>query len=683
MSQISSSGTPGTLSPPRSPSPPPSTVSASASSSSSGSSVPSTSYNKFEYVDWKDLPELRVAPTKRNIHITKVQGPRSLAGGKKDFFATRNGEVVFKGRTVSTYPRFRGTARQGDPIADKFSALIYDNRSIIALADGCNWGVRPLEAADKSITGFLSYMSANHLKIKTTREAGMHLYNALLKAHDQIIKGKKDLFMESGTTTFIGSISFELKDRTPRWGVVTISVGESKLFLYSEKTKQITEVTSGNRRDISDWRDPGGRLGPYIDKGQPDLRNLRYYFVECEDRDILLHLTDGVHDNFHPYYLGKSVKDLNLSQDTWEKAVVDHASSKTVDSFICQNMTDLLNQAPATPVAQVNSLIRYSLESTKKVRNHLTNNPKAKPPPANSADFPGKLDHATAVAFRLGRIDTEPVVSDREIFEWRVFCTPDQASSVLDPLLLKLAHRNTTLVDKLQRSAEEPFSEYYINIGSADAFISVSQDLNAQFHITPKESGNVKFWISGESFPLSSSLNKKSLLRNIKSSVVNNLVVLRRVNALTPKIERVNPTKDTIQVRGKRKQVSFGDFGNALRVLSGNLIVGQADIEIVGEGNNVLGNYKTIYLRSSKGDFLTEFVKTNIKVEPTWNLISIPELLQKLVNDTPANSVTSSPGGSTIANQSSNNLSTVTSSQSMPAVTSSSDAIVKSQSGGS
>ena len=142
----------------------------------------------------------------------------------------------------------------------------------------------------------------------------MHLYNGVMKAHDQIIKGKKDMFLESGTTTFIGSIVFELKEKTPRWGVVTISIGESKLYLYSEKTKQITEVTAGNRRDITDWRDPGGRLGPYIDKGQPDLRNLRYYFVECEDRDILLHLTDGVHDNFHPYYLGKAVKDLNLPQ---------------------------------------------------------------------------------------------------------------------------------------------------------------------------------------------------------------------------------------------------------------------------------------------------------------------------------------------------------------------------------
>lgn len=141
-----------------------------------------------------------------------------------------------------------------------------------------------------------------------------------------------------------------------------------------------------------------------------------------------------------------------------------------------------------------------------------------------------------------------------------------------------------------------------------------------------------------------------------------------------------------------------------MRVLSGNLIVGQADIEIgmkkfltyyfslplpsltltvvaVGEGNNVLGNYKTIFLRSAKGDFLTEFVKTNIKVEPTWNLISIPELLQKLVNDTPATSVTSSPGGGTTpANQSSNNLPTVTTSQSTPTVASSSDPLVKSQS---
>jgi len=89
---------------------PPSSSTGSACSPSPSQVL--TPYNKLEYSDWRDIPEYRVAPTKRNIHITKVQGPRSLAGGKKDFFATKFGEVIFKGRTVSTYPRFRGTARQ-------------------------------------------------------------------------------------------------------------------------------------------------------------------------------------------------------------------------------------------------------------------------------------------------------------------------------------------------------------------------------------------------------------------------------------------------------------------------------------------------------------------------------------------------------------------------------------------
>jgi len=153
-------------------------------------------------------------------------------------------------------------------------------------------------------------------------------------------------------------------------------------------------------------------------------------------------------------------------------------------------------------------------------------------------------------------------------------------------------------------------------------------------------------------------------------------------SALAAKIERINPIKDAIQIRGKRKQVSFSEFGSALRVMSGSLVVGQADIEIVGEGNNVLGTYKTIYLRSSKGDFLSEFVKFNIKAESSWDMISIPELLQKLVNEAPAQqsgtTATTTTAGVT---SSSSSPPAATVSQSSPApAASTSDPLVKSQS---
>jgi hypothetical protein len=47
------------------------------------------------------------------------------------------------------------------------------------------------------------------------------------------------------------------------------------------------DITEGNRQNLTDARDPGGRLGPYIE-ANPDLRNLHLYYRIVEPEDIIL-----------------------------------------------------------------------------------------------------------------------------------------------------------------------------------------------------------------------------------------------------------------------------------------------------------------------------------------------------------------------------------------------------------
>ena len=93
----------------------------------------------------------------------------------------------------------------------------------------------------------------------------------------------------------------------PRWCFIFISVGDCKAFLYSRRKveehicfpfslKQTSvadklclnqkgtfqDITVGNRMEVNDPRDPGGRLGPYINDFDPDLRNLALACVSCE-----------------------------------------------------------------------------------------------------------------------------------------------------------------------------------------------------------------------------------------------------------------------------------------------------------------------------------------------------------------------------------------------------------------
>lgn len=81
--------------------------------------------------------------------------------------------------------------------------------------------------------------------------------------------------------------------------VIFVCIGDCKLLLWNE-TKGTIDVTLGNRVNARSASDSGGRLGPYVESGHADLRNLRAYFSPCKLGDYLIVVTDGVYDNFDP-----------------------------------------------------------------------------------------------------------------------------------------------------------------------------------------------------------------------------------------------------------------------------------------------------------------------------------------------------------------------------------------------
>jgi len=85
------------------------------------------------------------------------------------------------------------------------------------------------------------------------------------------------------------------------------------------------DITCGNRLTSRDPTDPGGRLGPSSTNGKmeesgvlPDLRNLSLYFHEFEEGDLLLLMSDGVHDNLDPQILGYSPLSFGIPCESWD-----------------------------------------------------------------------------------------------------------------------------------------------------------------------------------------------------------------------------------------------------------------------------------------------------------------------------------------------------------------------------
>lgn len=73
--------------------------------------------------------------------------------------------------------------------------------------------------------------------------------------------------------------------------------------------------------------------------GEADLRNLEILSAPCKEGDILLFLSDGVHDNFDPQTLGKLPKDLGLEGREWVDVDVDKGTQiKTVSRLHVPNI---------------------------------------------------------------------------------------------------------------------------------------------------------------------------------------------------------------------------------------------------------------------------------------------------------------------------------------------------------
>jgi serine/threonine protein phosphatase PrpC len=355
------------------------------------------------------------------------------------------GEEIACG-SVSTYPPKLGKKeREGDPIADRFVVQVQDSGSlvVISLADGCNWGSAAKEAASIASKTFVNYINAHQHLICDMQSAGYHLINAFSVAHENICEARPDL-EKCGTTTLFGCIIFPLGgerggngSNSDKWALISAAVGDCKVYHYSSSSHKVKDITEGSRENITNGSDPGGRLGPtQKPEGLPDLRNLRLYSQVCKKNDLLLFCTDGVADNLDPRHLGFTPRDVHLDHDTWSEKG-DQAENDAQTKFTEQNLRDNFiltsSSTHSSPVYSTTSptlgtasgkgkpsslptkdilskILQHCLSLTHKSREWMITNPNRRLP-RDYKQFPGKMDHATAVLFKLQSTKRPAIIS--------------------------------------------------------------------------------------------------------------------------------------------------------------------------------------------------------------------------------------------------------------------------------
>eukprot|EP01122_Echinamoeba_exundans_P009097 TRINITY_DN3138_c0_g1_i1.p1 TRINITY_DN3138_c0_g1~~TRINITY_DN3138_c0_g1_i1.p1 ORF type:complete len:1118 (+),score=161.61 TRINITY_DN3138_c0_g1_i1:1174-4527(+) len=386
---------------------------------------------RFNY-DPERVPRLQLADFYEADKYVEIRGPL-LADGT-GLRCEPNRSVV--AQTVATYPN---GSYGWQIVCDQFYVRAMGNRTVFALADGCGWGSRPREAAIRAAEAVVEQIADRtvQLKINDTIDCKTVLLRSFNVAHRAIIEGKEDVFM-AGTTTLLAGVLAEVDSEKNEWAAVVVSVGDCKCFVYNKNTDTVSDLTMGNRSNLHDARDPGGRLGPYFESGDPDLRNLAAYFWPLHEGDVLFAVSDGVHDNIEPEALGKSpfqtAEILKATRHTAISRLVSaDACWSTMDQIVAEklktaHMTLRLEQIVSSiaPVEResvgnlVSAVIRNSVDVTLASRSFMESNPD-KPEPEDHSEFPGKMDHTTVVALlaqclqprekmRLAKLPRQPKV---------------------------------------------------------------------------------------------------------------------------------------------------------------------------------------------------------------------------------------------------------------------------------
>ncbi|XP_049953674.1 PP2C-like domain-containing protein CG9801 [Schistocerca serialis cubense] len=188
----------------------------------------------------------------------------------------------------------------GDPIADCFAIVARENSAVLALADGVNWGEKACVAARSAIHGCVEYLNkafftpgVSASKVTNTMEVFVALLRSFHAAHSLILQ-------EDGMLTTLTAAVVLPLTAVDKYVVCVCNVGDSLAYVYSKKYG-VREITKGSHdiHCMRDMRDALGALGP-VDGQNPELNNLTCSMTEVEPGDIVFLTSDGVSDNFDP-----------------------------------------------------------------------------------------------------------------------------------------------------------------------------------------------------------------------------------------------------------------------------------------------------------------------------------------------------------------------------------------------
>jgi len=220
---------------------------------------------------------------------------------------------------------------------------------------------------------------------------------AVSTAHNSISQGLEDI-LTAGTASLIGAVMLRLdlkSEKEKNWAIAFVNIGNCKAFV-KRKNGKVEDLTPlhGNSSD------PGGRIGPYLEEGEPDLRNLKLYLVKCEEGDIFFMCSGGTLKNLDQGPLNFTPTDYS---DNWMHVTEPSQTANEVsNTFRAKLIEDIIKKGEIVNAEViVKQIIKYCVDITKKSREFMELNPLETEP--NRKEYLSKFSDCTCVAFSIGK----------------------------------------------------------------------------------------------------------------------------------------------------------------------------------------------------------------------------------------------------------------------------------------
>ncbi|XP_025602812.2 PP2C-like domain-containing protein CG9801 isoform X7 [Athalia rosae] len=162
-------------------------------------------------------------------------------------------------------------------------------------------------AARAAVHGSIEYLNkalfspATDSGVTTTRDVFVALLRSFHSAHSLILQEQGMLTTLTVCAVLpLAPANSALGSSRRKYVACTCNVGDSLAYVYSRQTG-VREITQGSHdiHCMRDMRDALGALGP-VDGCNPELNNLTLSMTEVERGDIVFLTSDGISDNFDP-----------------------------------------------------------------------------------------------------------------------------------------------------------------------------------------------------------------------------------------------------------------------------------------------------------------------------------------------------------------------------------------------